>query len=228
MTISINSGYNNHRTREKLGYFVCFLCVVAHTYVVNVEHGFLSLGGRGVKQKKILNNANASSDNVDHIEVDVRKNDASSSSLSNVVRGPLCSILEPSKKVANLCTLITPAGNGDDVDASLTSFLEVNDWFSNSVYRFLLPIRVAYLIVENYVKNTWSKYALAKTMKNSKGLIFFKFSSKDEMDVMLKNGPCYARAMIELRADAELKYSLVVAVPKIQVMGILCTLSVGI
>ncbi|GKE29133.1 hypothetical protein Tco_1444517 [Tanacetum coccineum] len=36
--------------------------------------------------------------------------------------------------------------------------LEVNERFSNFIYGFFLGKRLAYPVVENYVKNTWSKY----------------------------------------------------------------------
>lgn len=49
---------------------------------------------------------------------------------------------------------------------------------------------MAYLVVENYVKNTWSKYDLVKTMMNSKGLFFFNLSSKNWIDSMHENGQC--------------------------------------
>ncbi|GJT63385.1 retrotransposon protein, putative, ty1-copia subclass [Tanacetum coccineum] len=149
---------------------------------------------------------------------------------------------------------------------------------------------VAYRVVANYVRNTWGKYGLVKSMFNSStGLFTFQFSSMDGLDAMLENGPwfipnnplilkkwnpdvnllkedvsnipvwvklhgvpmtafsedglsvvatklgtplmldsytsdmcmqswgrsSYARAMIELRADVELKDTIVVAMPKI-------------
>ncbi|GJU89657.1 hypothetical protein Tco_1302080 [Tanacetum coccineum] len=47
---------------------------------------------------------------------------------------------------------------------------------------------VAYPVVNNYIKNTWSKFGLVKSMLNSSNeLYFFKFSSQDGMDAMLKN-----------------------------------------
>ncbi|GJR52852.1 hypothetical protein Tco_1403373 [Tanacetum coccineum] len=56
------------------------------------------------------------------------------------------------------------------------------------IYGFFLGKRIAYLVVENYVKNTWSNYGLVKSMMNSaNGLFFFKFNSKDGMDAMLEN-----------------------------------------
>ncbi|GKD54786.1 hypothetical protein Tco_1288173 [Tanacetum coccineum] len=66
---------------------------------------------------------------------------------------------------------------------------------------------MAYRVVANYVRNTWSKYGLVKSMLNSSnGLLLFQFYSKDGLDAMLKNGhwSSYARAMIKLHADVEL------------------------
>nr|GFC80084.1 hypothetical protein [Tanacetum cinerariifolium] len=120
--------------------------------------------------------------------------------------------------------------------------------------------KVAYLVVANYVRNTWGKYGLVRSMFNSStGLFYFQFISMDGLDAMLENGPwfirnklvilkkwhpdehllkedvstvpvwvklhgvpvtafsrsSYARVMIELRADVELKYNIVMAMPKI-------------
>ncbi|GKC06673.1 hypothetical protein Tco_0998283 [Tanacetum coccineum] len=75
--------------------------------------------------------------------------------------------------------------------------------------------RVAYPVVDNCVKNTWSKYGLVKSMLNSSNeLFFFKFSSKVGMDAMFDNGPwsSYVRSMIELRADVKLKDTIVKSV----------------
>nr|GEW91746.1 hypothetical protein [Tanacetum cinerariifolium] len=104
-------------------------------------------------------------------------------------------------------------------------------------------VRVAYLVVANYVKNTWGKYGLVRSMfSSSTGLFSFQFSSMDGIDAMLENGLCedglsaiaiklgtpimldsytsdmcmqswgrssYARAMIEFRANVELKDTIV-------------------
>ncbi|GJX12999.1 zinc finger, CCHC-type containing protein [Tanacetum coccineum] len=70
----------------------------------------------------------------------------------------------------------------------------VSERFANTIYGFFLGKRVTYLVVENNVKNTWSKYGLVKSMLNSSNeLFFFKFSSNDEMDAMLENGPWFIR-----------------------------------
>ncbi|GJV99831.1 zinc knuckle CX2CX4HX4C containing protein [Tanacetum coccineum] len=72
---------------------------------------------------------------------------------------------EPSKKVANLRNLITPDGNGGG----------------------------CYSMVENYVKNAWSRVGLVRTLMNLKGIFFFKFCSNMGMESMLENGPCLIR-----------------------------------
>nr|GEU61594.1 retrovirus-related Pol polyprotein from transposon TNT 1-94 [Tanacetum cinerariifolium] len=86
----------------------------------------------------------------------------------------------------------------------MESVRAINERFANTAYGFFLRKRVAYLVVANY------------------------FSSIDGLDAMLKNGPwfihnsplilkrsSYARALIEVRADVELKYNIVVVMPKL-------------
>ncbi|GJU73729.1 putative reverse transcriptase domain-containing protein [Tanacetum coccineum] len=148
---------------------------------------------------------------------------------------------KPSGKKVNVRSLFTPGGNGIDV-------------------------KVAYPIVANYVRNTYGKYGLVRSMFSpSIGLFSFQFSSMDGLDSMLDNGQwfirnnplilkkwhpdenllkedvsivlvwvelhgvpvtafsedglsgmsSYARVMIELQADVELKDNIVVAMPKI-------------
>nr|GEW62451.1 hypothetical protein [Tanacetum cinerariifolium] len=102
--------------------------------------------------------------------------------------------------------------------------------------------KVAYLVFANYVRNTWGKYRLVRSMfSSSTGLFSFQFSSIDVLDAMLENGSwfirnnplilkkwhpdenlskeegrsSYARVMIELRADVELKDNIVMVMPKI-------------
>ena len=201
-----------------------------------------------------------------------------------------------SRKSVNFRPLFTPAGNGVDVYLSKKSVSAVNDRYNNTVYGFFLGKRVAYPVVENYVKNTWSKFGLIKSMM-IKDMFFFKFGSKNGMEAMLETGPwfirnvplilnqwtpdanimkvdvsnipvwvklhdvpitaftedglsaiatklgnplmldsytaamctdswgraSYARAMVELRADAELRDTIVVAVPKLSGEGFTTT-----
>nr|GEY01993.1 hypothetical protein [Tanacetum cinerariifolium] len=146
---------------------------------------------------------------------------------------------EQSRKSVNFCTLIAPVGNGAHVAIHLESIRAISERLVNSAYDFFLEKRVAYLVVANYVKNTWRKYGLVKSMLNSSnGLIFFPFSFEDGLDAMLENGTplildsytfdmymqswgrlSYARAMIDMRADEVLNVSIMVAMPKLIGMG---------
>ncbi|GJX30422.1 putative ribonuclease H-like domain-containing protein [Tanacetum coccineum] len=48
--------------------------------------------------------------------------------------------------------------------------------------------KVAYLVVANYVRNTWGKYGLVRSMfSSSTGLFSFQFGSMDRLDAMLEN-----------------------------------------
>nr|GEW75147.1 hypothetical protein [Tanacetum cinerariifolium] len=63
-----------------------------------------------------------------------------------------------------------------------------------------------------------SKYGLVKSMLNSStGLFMFQFTSMDVLNAMLEKGPwsSYARAIIELWSNEELKDTIVVAMPRI-------------
>ncbi|GKD89748.1 hypothetical protein Tco_1365255, partial [Tanacetum coccineum] len=164
-------------------------------------------------------------------------------------------------KKLNFCTLFTPGGNGIDMVVPVESIQAISERFANTAYGFFLGKRVAYPVVANYVRNTWGKYRLVRSMfSSSTGLFSFQFSSIDGLDAMLENGlwfirnnplilkkwhpdekllkedvstplmldsytsdmcmqswgrSSYARVMIELRADVELKDNTVVAMPKI-------------
>ncbi|GJZ89184.1 reverse transcriptase domain, reverse transcriptase zinc-binding domain protein [Tanacetum coccineum] len=123
-----------------------------------------------------------------------------------------------SGKRVNFRTLFTPGGNGIDVVVPVESIRAISEQFANTSYVFFLGKQVAYPVVANYVRNTWGKYGLVRLMFNSStGLFSFQFSSMDGLDAMFENGPwsIYTRAMIELRADVELKDNIVVAMPKI-------------
>ncbi|GJY87015.1 reverse transcriptase domain, reverse transcriptase zinc-binding domain protein [Tanacetum coccineum] len=122
---------------------------------------------------------------------------------------------------------VASAGNETDVAISVESIRAISESFANIIYGFFLEKQVPYPVVDNYVRNTLSKFGFVKSMLNSSnGLLFFKFSSKDGMDAMLENDPCYARAMIELRADVELN-GVCQVMPKLVNEGFyMCTIRV--
>nr|GEX61196.1 hypothetical protein [Tanacetum cinerariifolium] len=70
----------------------------------------------------------------------------------------------------------------------------ISEQFSNTAYGFFLGKRVAYPVVANYVRNTWGKYKLVKSMLNLSTRIFsFHFSSIDGLDAVLEIGPWFIR-----------------------------------
>ncbi|GJY33720.1 kinase-like domain, phloem protein 2-like protein [Tanacetum coccineum] len=156
---------------------------------------------------------------------------------------------KPSGKKVNVRTLFTPGGNGIDEVVLVDSIRAIRERFANTTYGFFLGKKVAYPIVAKYVRNTWGKYGLVRSMfSSSSGLFSFQFSSMDGLDAMLENAfsedglsaiatklgtplmldsytsdmcmqslgrSSYARLMVELKADVELKDNIVMAMPKI-------------
>ncbi|GJX94603.1 hypothetical protein Tco_0349189, partial [Tanacetum coccineum] len=81
---------------------------------------------------------------------------------------------KPSGKKVNVRTLFTPGGNGIDVVVPVDSIRPISERFANTAYGFFLGKKVAYSVVANYVRNTWGKYGLVRSM----------FSSTDGLDAM--------------------------------------------
>ncbi|GKD34321.1 hypothetical protein Tco_1249830 [Tanacetum coccineum] len=79
--------------------------------------------------------------------------------------------------------------NSPTVNPKPESIRAISARFANTVYGFFLGKRVAYPVVANYVRNTWGKYRLGRSG--------------------------YARVMIKVRADVELKDNIMATMPKI-------------
>ncbi|GJX46706.1 hypothetical protein Tco_0271896, partial [Tanacetum coccineum] len=162
-------------------------------------------GERGVKEKNLnraLNNENVKDGVVPSATVDSAINNgtqdenlgqfsstAPSASEAYPASVSFATLLkgDSTRKDLNFCTLITSAGKGADVAVSLESIRVINEWCINTAYDFFLGKRVAYLVVANYVRNTWGKYGLVRSMLNSSMLFFFLFSFMDGLDAMLEN-----------------------------------------
>ncbi|GKE81941.1 zinc finger, CCHC-type containing protein [Tanacetum coccineum] len=167
-------------------------------------------GGRGVKEKQHSSANNTTKDTivVSLPAVDEPVVDAENTKDVNVGQTPISFAVdsdlgtsyaklftdESSRKSVNFRTLITAAGNATDMVVPLESIRAISEQFVNMAYGFFLGKRVAYPVVNNYVRNTWGKYGLVKSLLNSStGLFFFQFSSMDGLDSMLENGPCFIR-----------------------------------
>ncbi|GJZ49650.1 reverse transcriptase domain-containing protein, partial [Tanacetum coccineum] len=225
-------------------------CVVVNT--VRMERGFLSQKGSGVGM------------GVKEKQVSLADNNVENMNAVGTTVGPISSGLSSYPPLPTHRS--TPAVNTPVM--RVESIRAISERFANNAYGFFLEKRVAYPVVANYVRNTWGKYGLVKSMLNSStGLFSFQFSSMDGLNAMLDNGPwfirnhplilkkwkpdvnllkedvgnvlvwvkfhgvpgmsSYARAMIELRADVELKDTIVVAMPKLTREGFYtCTVRV--
>ncbi|GJX32439.1 hypothetical protein Tco_0242294 [Tanacetum coccineum] len=136
---------------------------------------------------------------------------------------------KPSGKKVNVRTLFTPGGNGIDVVVPVDSIRAISERFANIAYGFFLGKKVAYPVVANYVRNTWGKYGLIRSIfSSSTGLFSFQFSSIDGLDAMPEN-VCVKlhgvpvttfnenglSAIVTKLAGVELKDNIVVAMTKI-------------
>nr|GEY67885.1 hypothetical protein [Tanacetum cinerariifolium]GEY67892.1 hypothetical protein [Tanacetum cinerariifolium]GEY74527.1 hypothetical protein [Tanacetum cinerariifolium] len=129
--------------------------------------------------------------------------------------------------------------NGAAVTIPMEAIESVNARFVNTLYGYFIGDRLAFTLMENYVKNTWAKYGL-KRIQLHEEFFLFQFNTKEGMESVLENGPwlirrigkplmldsytsnmclnswgrsAYARVLIEIAADVELMKSLVIAIP---------------
>ncbi|GJT98799.1 beta-caryophyllene synthase [Tanacetum coccineum] len=121
------------------------------------------------------------------------------------------------------------------------SICAISECFTNTAYGFFLGKKVTYLVVANYVRNTSNNPLILKKWHPDENLLKEDVStipvwvklhdvpvmafSEDGLSAIATNlgtplmqswgRSSYARVMIELRADVELKDNIVVAMPKI-------------
>ncbi|GKD91307.1 zinc knuckle CX2CX4HX4C containing protein [Tanacetum coccineum] len=87
---------------------------------------------------------------------------------------------------------------------------EINARFVNTLYRFPIGKRLAFPMVENYVKYAWAKYGLKRVMMHH-GFFMFQFDSDSGM---VKGHSDYARALVEVSADKPLVDSVDIDIPR--------------
>lgn len=112
------------------------------------------------------------------------------SSYVNVVNDedPKCKVnfcfIEPNKAI-NDVELVIPR----------SSIEEVNKRCVNLLYGYFIGKRVVFPVVQNYVRNVWAKYGIERVMLSARGFLFFKFSSREGLEVVLANGPWMIRTV---------------------------------
>nr|GEX06692.1 hypothetical protein [Tanacetum cinerariifolium] len=169
------------------------------------------------------------------------------SSASNVPGKPSYANVnsEPSGTKVNFHTLYTPGGNEIDVVVPFESIRAISEGFPNTAYGFFWK-RVAYPVVANYVRNTCDVNLLKENVGtvlvwvNLHGVPVMVFSENGlsvittkldtlimldsyttDMCIQSLGRSSYARDMIELRADMELKDNIMAVMPKMVMKAIL-------
>ncbi|KAF5766700.1 hypothetical protein HanXRQr2_Chr15g0718541 [Helianthus annuus] len=85
--------------------------------------------------------------------------------------------------------------DGADVVIPLSSVQQVIDRYANTLFGYFLGKRLAFPVVDYFAKNNWAKYGLSRLMMNANGFFFFKFTSKEGMNLMLEDGPWLIRSV---------------------------------
>ncbi|GKB93836.1 hypothetical protein Tco_0979973 [Tanacetum coccineum] len=191
-----------------------------HIYIGSVNNSGIDGNGDGDSENDGHTCLNSASDGVVAPPPILTPNLGKSSSYANVT-----SKLRKTK--VNFRTLFTPAGNGINVVVPVEPIRAISERFANTVYKFFLGNQMAYHVVSNYVRKTWGKYGLVKlhgvpvTAFNEDGLsaIATKIgtplmidSYTSDMCMQSWGRSSYARAIIELQADVELKDNIVEAI----------------
>nr|GEU86162.1 hypothetical protein [Tanacetum cinerariifolium] len=69
----------------------------------------------------------------------------------------------------------------------------VKNRYVNCIMGFFVDKDPSFHVVQQYVKNTWSKFAFEKITRNDEGVYLLKFASKSGMDNVLEKGPWIIR-----------------------------------
>nr|GEU31112.1 hypothetical protein [Tanacetum cinerariifolium] len=106
--------------------------------------------------------------------------------------------------------------NGVAVTLPLEAVESVNAHFVNTLYGYFIVDRLAFPLVENYVKNTWAKYGLKRIQLHAK-FFLFQFNTREGMESVLENGPwlmrCVPLLLNEWTANTILKKDEIKHVP---------------
>ncbi|GKF14759.1 zinc knuckle CX2CX4HX4C containing protein [Tanacetum coccineum] len=88
------------------------------------------------------------------------------------------------------CTNVAPIelNKSSTVTLPKAALDEVNARFVNTLYCFLVGKKLAFPMVENYVKHAWVKFGLKRVMMHC-GSFMFQFESKSGMEKVLESGP---------------------------------------
>nr|GEU76060.1 hypothetical protein [Tanacetum cinerariifolium] len=115
--------------------------------------------------------------------------------LKHVQHNSFISIVQnqPSKKVVKIKELRNDERvEGAAVAIPLDEVEAVSSCFVNTLYGYFIGNRLAFPLVENYVKNTWAKYGL-KCIQLHEEFFLFQFNTKEGMERVLEDSPWLIR-----------------------------------
>ncbi|GJW25656.1 zinc knuckle CX2CX4HX4C containing protein [Tanacetum coccineum] len=93
-----------------------------------------------------------------------------------------------------LCSLRIIWLFGAAVAIPMVAVEEVSSRFSNTLYGYFIGKRLAFPLVENYVKNTWAKFGLKRTQLHE-DFFMFQFNTKEGMESVMESGPWLVRGV---------------------------------
>ncbi|GKA23295.1 zinc knuckle CX2CX4HX4C containing protein [Tanacetum coccineum] len=95
---------------------------------------------------------------------------------------------------SNFRTLVAdPVFDGVNISIPCKVVEKVNTRFEHTLYGYFIGKRMAFPVVEYYVRNNWAKHGLKRIMMNSKGFFFFKFDCRAGLEAVLEGGPWMIR-----------------------------------
>lgn len=77
---------------------------------------------------------------------------------------------------------------GANVVILIEAVKEVLSRFQNTLYGYFIGKRLAFPLVEDYVKHPWAKFGFKRAMMYE-GFFLFQFESKEGMEQVIENGP---------------------------------------
>nr|GEY74658.1 hypothetical protein [Tanacetum cinerariifolium] len=127
-------------------------------------------------------------------------------SFASMFKNPIMS------KAARLSVMKSVEVPGANVAIPLAEVELISKSFENILYGYFIGKRLAFQLVENYVKNAWAKFGLECTMlMNGKPIMLDSYTSTICQKSWGKNS--YARVLTEVSSLTPLLESMVVAVP---------------
>ncbi|GJT14599.1 hypothetical protein Tco_0861641 [Tanacetum coccineum] len=114
---------------------------------------------------------------------------------SSPIKNSFVSVLQDNtfKKTVKLSKLHNEeVVEGVAIAIPIAAIEEVSARFENTLYGYIIGKRLAFPLVETYVKNTWAKYGLERVMLHS-GFFFFQFTTSDGMERVIESRPWLIR-----------------------------------